>query len=385
MTKRDSVCSDPACDPIQQPAESATTSSSSVNSNFGTSAHLTVVTANTTGEIEGDNIAINPMVQATGPNPAVISTNDLGHKLSSTIRVGWWNIQGNLALLHDSQFWNHLTTFDIVFLTETHHEFLPSCSGWEVCGLERTNGCAAGGTLAFITRSSQLNISAKDYKKDGNVWLCLSSDHEKDMWIAGTYVPGPSDPRFREAQCTQCHDYFHILRTRILSRNDDEWLLGGDFNCITNSLQSDFCADNPLDFKCPYPVSASRTSLDTRPVSAHGRRLLDTISNNAVILNGLDEMQFSSDFTRLPTKASDCPGVLDYIIAPPKVIPRLIKGSLCIIATPIDMSDHRLLAIDFKIGCSHQYDIHQPQQFRQGTMCILSVPETEESWAELAE
>eukprot|EP00973_Karenia_brevis_P060588 8426190-Karenia_brevis.AAC.1 len=80
----------------------------------------------------------------------------------------------------------------------------------------------------------------------------------------------------------------------------------------------------------------SRTSEDQRGVSSHGHRLLQALAGHGLILNGLESLGFDKSFTRLPRKHKDCPGVLDYVIGSPSILPLLQPHALKVLPVPPD-------------------------------------------------
>ena len=124
------------------------------------------------------------------------------------------------------------------------------------------------------------------------------------------------------------------------------WIFGGDLNSITLDKQPYWGPADPLDHTSPYIEIPARTSADLRPISSHGRRLLNTLSGRGILLNGISCLGFTDSYTRMPTKEADRPGVLDYVCAPLRMLSWLVSGGLQVVATPPDPSDHWPVVLD---------------------------------------
>ena len=248
----------------------------------------------------------------------------------------WW----------EDEFWAILEDFDLVFLNETHHTYLPHRLGWRIEGTERNSENTHGGVLALIRNNGKFNCVLVDEPFDGFIWLKLAVDAGQTLWAGGVYIPGGSDLRFRSLQGDGRLHHFDALQTQLLHRGDDLWILGGDFNAITNSFQAEGDIELVIDEEAPKTDIPSRSSFDKRSVNAHGRRLLDCIAGVGIILNGLHCLSFDPSFTRFPTKEADCPGVLDYAICSLSLLQHLYAGAFRVIHAPADYSDHYPIGLD---------------------------------------
>eukprot|EP00973_Karenia_brevis_P043279 5997473-Karenia_brevis.AAC.1 len=82
-------------------------------------------------------------------------------------------------------------------------------------------------------------------------------------------------------------DHFGALEKKISACASDLWVFGGDLNSHTASSQPTWGTQNPLDFCANTVKLPARSSADQRPLNLHGRRLLQTLVDKGIILNGL--------------------------------------------------------------------------------------------------
>eukprot|EP00973_Karenia_brevis_P044404 6150778-Karenia_brevis.AAC.1 len=85
---------------------------------------------------------------------------------------------------------------------------------------------------------------AQDFPFDGFAWLLLNTGQDEQLWVGGVYVPGPSDIRFRRVQGVDSIDHYQSMARQLEERVGQRWLLGGDFNSITQDEQ---CTWHPVD------------------------------------------------------------------------------------------------------------------------------------------
>ena len=122
-----------------------------------------------------------------------------GPVCSTALRITWWNICHVSSVWFDDAFWGVLSAFDIVFLVETHHTHVPIKPGWNVAGLSRDDNSKSGGVLILSRAELKLALDI-EYPFDDFVWVRVQTDSNFVIWIAGAYLPGSSDPRFRSLQ-----------------------------------------------------------------------------------------------------------------------------------------------------------------------------------------
>ena len=91
------------------------------------------------------------------------------------LRIGWWNIEPVSSVWFLEWFWDILDTYDIMFLTETHHAEVPLKDGWKVLGQDRGVWNCAGGTLACINKKGNAVVKEEWYPFDDFVWLLLDT------------------------------------------------------------------------------------------------------------------------------------------------------------------------------------------------------------------
>ena len=165
------------------------------------------------------------------------------------------------------------------------------------------------------------------------------------------------------------------------------WVGGGDFNSATKQQQPTFAGSDFIDMHEPVPWVPPRFSADQRKVSAHGRRLLAALTNAAIILNGLEQYEFDGEYTRMPTREQDCPGVLDYIIGPPSLLTHVVHNSLKVVSTPADFSDHSLLSLSlaFNISCVPNEETCQSDLFCSKRLHCIKLPQDDHTWKEIDE
>ena len=302
--------------------------------------------------------------------------------LARTLRILWWNIEHASTVWFNEDFWHCLEEFDLVFLLETHHTAVPIRAGWKVLGQERPPNHTAGGVLALIRAGSPMTFDEPEYPFDGVIWLTTSEFLTADgpLSIGGVYVPHASDPRFRSLQGNGHADHFDSLEDQLTKRAQQAWIVGGDFNSITNQLQPSWTAHDPLDHLAPTRSAPKRISDDKRPLNAHGRRLLQALGNEGMILNGQVDRQFDSAFTRLPQRHADCPGVIDYICANGRALKQLPDCSLRVLDSCADFSDHRPLALQVKLEETSGNPDKGTNHFIDKRLPILKVPDDPTVW-----
>ena len=267
----------------------------------------------------------------------------------------------------------------MIFLLETHHVAVPVRSGWKVIGRERSRADSAGGILALARQAGKVELGEPDYAFDGFMWLPVRAGSFSST-IGAAYVPGPSDYRFRSLQGQGHQDHFDALTTQLSDRVDQFWLIGGDFNAITGAAQPLWGPRDPLDHLAAEVEIPARTSDDKRPLSSHGKRLLRSLTDRGVILNGLTSLGFSGAFTRMPNQAADSPGVIDYVIGPPAALRALPYGGLRILDSPPDLSDHHPSALLINIGAYNSGSTNDAQHFTNQRLPALKIPEDAATW-----
>ena len=306
---------------------------------------------------------------------------DSGVSPEAQIRMGWWNIEHISTVWFDEQFWDILEAFHIVFLTETHHTELPAHPGWRIIGQVRTSETKAGGILVLVRDGLPAQVEQVTYPFDDFVWLYLIFDNSIAWWVGGAYFPGPSDPRFRAQQGDGREDQFSVLAEQLRERVDQIWFLGGDFNGTTGTAQPLWGADDHLDATASDIQPPRRGSEDHRPVNAHGRRLLEALTDRGIILNGIQSKAFSESFTRSPQRAADCPGVIDYIVAPMTVLKMLPMSAFQVHETPPDFSDHHLTGLTANRPSGAEGSNVDASLFSMERLQALKIPETAEQWS----
>lgn len=120
-------------------------------------------------------------------------------------------------------------------------------------------------------------------------------------------------------------------------------------------------------------------------MSAHGKRLLLTLADQGIILNGLIAKDFSKEFTRLPQSSADCPGVIDYICGPPSILRRLPNASLTIGDSIPDFSDHLRSSIEVLPNKPEQTPEPDATQlhFHEARLQTVKVPDDENVWEQI--
>ena len=118
------------------------------------------------------------------------------------------------------------------------------------------------------------------------------------------------------------------------------WILGGDCNAITGRQQPTLGNYNVLDFFSTDVVAPQRTSMDKRPTSGHGKRLLDALAGHGCIVHGLVCKSCDPGFTRMPTRNAGCPGVIDYVAIHPSLLQFVGEHGFRILNVGADLSDH---------------------------------------------
>ena len=88
---------------------------------------------------------------------------------TESLQILLWNVEYLSTLLHDDTSWTMIDEFDVIFLIETHHTYVPMKAGWRVHGEERQPGSSAGGILVLIRDGCPVATSAPDFLFDGFV------------------------------------------------------------------------------------------------------------------------------------------------------------------------------------------------------------------------
>ena len=319
--------------------------------------------------------------QETITTGAASSVNDVMDPLCAQLRIGWWNVQCASTVWFEEAFWDLLAAFDIVFLSETRHTDVPLRAGWKVFGLQRNS--MAGGVLALVRDDCTIEVREPEYPYDDFVWLGIELNASTLWWVGGAYIPGPSDMRFRCLQGDGRTDQFIALSNQLRSRSNHVWFFGGDLNCITGSAQPLWGAEDLLDALTEEVRMPERKSTDHRAINGHGRRLLEILANKGLILNGIIGSSFADGFTRMPQKADDSPGVIDYAITSPNSLDRV--KSFQIITVPPDLSDHNLLAINIELPHCDAQPAPSAQHFSSERLRCIKLPHSPEQWNEINE
>lgn len=225
-----------------------------------------------------------------------------------------------------------------------------------------------------------MTITDVEFPSADFVWLHVKVEASEDWWIGGGYIPGQADNRFRSLQGNGHTDHFQALEEHFLARRGQIWFFGGDLNCITGNLQPHWGGDDLLDVSAPEVALPERVSADARPTNAHGWRLLEAIADSGMILNGVCHKGFAGSFTRLPQRKADCPGVLDYVLAPPRTMDNSPNAALQVLATPADLSDHQLTALAIKLPAIEDIRGHDATCFIESRLKVLKVPQSLDQW-----
>ena len=337
--------------------------------------------------VNSEDFSIPP----TPPSPSISSTrarttpptSQTNGTTTNTLSVLWWNIEHVSSVWHDETFWEFVEQYDLVFLLETHHTILPMRKGWTVQGQERKISSSAGGVLALIRLSCPVTFAEPDYPFDGCLWLREDTDEETPLTLGAIYVPSASDPRFRCLQGRGRLDHFDSLREQLADRAQLPWILGGDMNAITGTSQPHWGSQDLLDHLATDIAVPTRESDDKRPRNAHGNRFLRALEDLGLILNGLVSHNFAGSFTRLPQRRADCPGVIDYVSSSPLALQRILHGSLRILESCADFSDHLPMALRLHVDAASSAPQGGDSHFRKGRLPILKMPSDPATWIEI--
>ena len=328
-----------------------------------------------------------PQTPHPSPDPSMNThwaplTSQTNGTSTSTLRILWWNVQGLAAIWHMTDFWDILNEHaDVVFMNETHHTALPIHENWDVFGVERDVTKSAGGVLALVRRSGRTRLKQVEHPYDGYIWILLRISPQQDIWLGGSYIPGPADPRFRRVQGEGRKDHFAALEEQLDIRSNQLWLMGGDCNSITSNRQPCWHDADLLNPRARSVDLPARVSDDTRPTSSHGKRFLSALADKGMILNGIIANNFSGAFTRMPQRLADCPGVLDYVFGPPSTLPLLEVGSLRVLDTPPDLSDHLPIVVAILTDDNAPQDCQRSdQRFEDKRLEALMIPDDPEIW-----
>ena len=127
---------------------------------------------------------------------------------------------------------------------------------------------------------------------------------------------------------------------------------------------NDFVLDNGdnhtpvIDIDCYiYDSPIGRQNLDTHPVDAQGKKLLQLCKNSRIrILNGRTKEDRLGNFTRYPITERESPSSIDYVLADCNIHDKI--RSLTIMPS-FGLSDHECLcvSINTKFLCEYVEDV----------------------------
>ena len=124
--------------------------------------------------------------------------------------------------------------------------------------------------------------------------------------------------------------------------------------------------------------------MDTRRLSAHGKRFLSALSGAALVFNGLVELGFDNAFTRMPNRLQDCHGVLDYVFGPPSMLKLLQPRSLKIVCSPPDFSDHYPVGLGIDLGLQDEPTLPpESEHFHESDLTRVVLPREPGLWEQL--
>ena len=135
-----------------------------------------------------------------------------------------------------------------------------------------------------------------------------------------------------------------------------------------------------LDHQAPDRQLPPRSSDDKRNVSSHGKRVLQALSDYGIIVNGIIAHGFSGAFTRMPNRTSDRPSVINYVCAPPSILPLVLYGGLEVLPLPADLSDHHPVSLSIHIGEASTTTENGVTHFQSIRLSALKVPTDAETW-----
>ena len=260
----------------------------------------------------------------------------MGHysrKSSSFISICSWNVGGIISKsynkLNDSNFIKELSSYDIVFLSETHTGFdtridIEGFQHVQICRPISTNNRYYGGLALLIRKTLRNGIKILKNSSSEFQWVKLLKDYfslEKDIFICFSYISPCSFQSKSDSDSLEA-----IIRDINIFKNNGNVFICGDLNARTG-VDPDFIVNDsdkhvPLDPS--YIIDSNilqRNSEDTK-VDDRGKQVNELcISSRMRILNGRILGDSFGKFTcQKPTGAS----VVDYMFASEELLKDII-------------------------------------------------------------
>ena len=258
------------------------------------------------------------------------------------ISIGMWNINGlNDKVLgnksHDQDFVRHITSHDLIFLTETWSNTFIDIPDFKTTishtAPPRTNnsGRLSGGiTLLYKNRLKEHITTMK--KSKNTLWCKISKNilnSNSDLFLCGIYIP-PENSKYFE------NSIFDELEKEINTYSSKgDIMLTGDFNART-STHEDFISNdgnkhlNDLDrnnMKC-------RENFDNK-INNHGKQIIEICKiYDLQILNGRTK---GDSFGRPTFHGKNGTSVVDYTICSVELLDNI---NHFIVRPPNCFSDH---------------------------------------------
>lgn len=255
-----------------------------------------------------------------------------GAEKKGNIKIGFWNIAG--INNKDAEFWEYITTFDIIGLTETWAEEkdrvntekkLPLGYKWKMqyAHREMKKGRAKGGILTGVRNEIQeknelqerevqreeveQNVMERKVKIEGDIWRIIT-----------IYSPN------------QLQEINNTILHQIEGQNEEHLLIGGDLNARIGEECSIIDQRDGTD--------KQRKSKDKK-INNEGKILTSIVEEKGwVILNGNIPNDEEGEFTYIGPKGQS---VIDYTVTNEKALTKI----KCFEIEPRIESDHQPLAV----------------------------------------
>lgn len=227
-----------------------------------------------------------------------------GHKKTDIrkIKIGFWNVFG---LKKNKQFWNYIEKFDIIGMVETFIEekhwnelekrILPENFIWkcQYAKRKKIKGRPMGGIITGVKKNIEENEEeVKRTMMEGVQVRRVTIG--KDKWKIVTIY------RHKKQRITEI---IKEIKTLIAEDNEENLLIGGDFNARTGNKEPNIWKNNRDEIR--------RRSRDKK-IDSEGRKLLEEIKERGWnILNGNITGDKEGEFTFKGPRGSS---VIDYAI-----------------------------------------------------------------------
>ena len=267
------------------------------------------------------------------------------------MHLAGWNINGLKSSLSDADFKEYLRKFDVIALTETHHEkganiSIKGLNHFDIPAMKLSKkGRRSGGLVLYYKKEFRGKLFHIKSASNYIMWIHFEkgffSDLEYDIYLAVIYAK----PNTLRAD----NNFYNILEREIIKFSSmGKLALIGDFNARTGNL-ADYCKEHtndsiPLPGAYTFDVTSTRFNQDNT-TTVCGKQLLDLCKAASLrILNGRTLGDSRGAFTCYKSKGKS---VVDYLIVDVALMNKVTYFKVDDIST---MSDHCLIHTKFQFN-----------------------------------